>query len=267
MPTLSAVIVARNEADIIEGCLQLLDFVDETVVVIDDRSTDDTAKIAKKAGAKVYEYTFKDFADLKNFGISKTASDWFLIVDADERIPAATAAAIKQAIQSDEYVAYEFPFESYFFGQRMQHGGWQHDKHIRLVKTGVASFQGDIHEDFVFKPEAKIGWISQPIAHFSHRSIRHNFLKTINYADVQAGELKKMGHPPVKGRTLVKIIAKEFWYRMIKERGYRDGMAGFIESLYQPFSLFVVYVRLWELQQKPTLEERYKELEKQLHGN
>lgn len=268
MPTLSAVIVARNEADIIEGCLQLLDFVDETVVIIDDRSTDDTAKLAKTAGAKVYEYTFKDFADLKNFGISKATGEWILVVDADERIPAKLGQEIIKTVKTTTQIAFYLRRDSYFFGRKMTAGGWQEEKILRLFKAGVAEFQGDIHEDLVFhQDDPGIGLLNYSFAHFSHRSIKHNVAKTNNYADVQAGEMLAAGYPKIRKRTLFRVIFNEFWLRMIKKQAWRDGMPGIIEGLYQPFSLFVVYVRLWELQQKPTLEERYKELEKQLHGN
>jgi hypothetical protein len=36
----------------------------------------------------------------------------------------------------------------------------------------------------------------------------------------------------------------------VTQGGWRVGTAGFIESMYQAFSAFVTYAKLWELQQE-----------------
>ena len=47
MTQLSAVVITQNEESNIEACLASLSFADE-ILVIDDYSTDDTVKLAKK---------------------------------------------------------------------------------------------------------------------------------------------------------------------------------------------------------------------------
>jgi hypothetical protein len=42
----------------------------------------------------------------------------------------------------------------------------------------------------------------------------------------------------------------EFWERGIKKQGWRDGTVGWIEIIFQMFSRFITYVRLWEMQSK-----------------
>jgi hypothetical protein len=34
----------------------------------------------------------------------------------------------------------------------------------------------------------------------------------------------------------------------VKQGGYKAGVAGVVESMYQSFSMFVTYAKLWELQ-------------------
>jgi glycosyltransferase involved in cell wall biosynthesis len=46
--TFSAVLAVRDEEPMIEGALQLLGFCDEIVVVIDDRTIDQTEQIARR---------------------------------------------------------------------------------------------------------------------------------------------------------------------------------------------------------------------------
>ena len=55
---LSALIIARNEEKKIEHTLKSLSFVDEIVVIL-DRSIDDTNKIASKYTKKIYEGSWK----------------------------------------------------------------------------------------------------------------------------------------------------------------------------------------------------------------
>jgi glycosyltransferase involved in cell wall biosynthesis len=262
--SLTAVIVARDEALMLPGCLDSLKFVDEIVVVIDDRTTDDTAEIARERGCRVIPHSFRDFADIKNVGLDASTCEWSVVVDADERITSALADEIREALGRGAD-GYWIPTQNVFFGQEMRWGGWSGDYHLRLLRTGAARYAGDIHEQLLFRsPDARTTRLINPIVHLSHRSIRHNVEKTLSYADVQAAEMLRNGAPPVTARRFVSVVVRELWRRLLRGRAWRDGMPGIIEALYQPFSLFVVHVRLWELQQSPSLEQRYADIDRGL---
>jgi glycosyltransferase involved in cell wall biosynthesis len=209
----------------------------------------------------VFRGHFENFSDLKNFGISKAKNEWIMIVDADERIPERLAREIMSNLDHAKYDAFLIPFRTFFFGREMRWGGWD-EKHVRIIRKDLARYSGDIHETFDIRG-LNVGRLKSSIIHLTHRSILHNLLKTANYADVQARQMLTW-HPRVRVRTLFGIIGREFYRVVIKNRGYKDGIVGVIEGIYQPFSLFCVYVRLWELQQKPTIEEKYKNLEEKI---
>ena len=60
--TLSAVVLTRNSSALLERCLQSLKFADE-LIVIDDFSTDETAEISARCGAKVVKHAMNgDFS-------------------------------------------------------------------------------------------------------------------------------------------------------------------------------------------------------------
>ena len=74
---ISALLIARNEEKKIKKCLQSLSFADEVIVVL-DRTTDQTMSIAKKFYNKIYQGKWEYEGDRRNFGIEKCSNDWIL---------------------------------------------------------------------------------------------------------------------------------------------------------------------------------------------
>lgn len=84
--TLSAVVLTRNSSALLERCLQSLKFADE-LIVIDDFSTDETAEISARCGAKVVKHAMNgDFAAQRRFGIEQCGCKWVLFIDSDELV-------------------------------------------------------------------------------------------------------------------------------------------------------------------------------------
>jgi O-antigen ligase len=260
--SLSAVLAVRDEEPMLERCLDLLRFCDEIVVVVDSRTSDRTEEIARRHTDLVWVEDFNDFAALKNSALERATGDWVLMVDADERVTPALAHEIQSRLARDpQEWAFSLEIVSFFLGQRMNYGGWQQD-HVRLVRRDQARWSGAIHERLAIPPE-RIGRLDGELWHFSHRSIEEMLAKTVRFGEVQSLELFEQGAPRVTPFTLAKVILREFASRMIRRRGYKDGMPGVIESLYQPFSLFCVHVMLWQRQRGETLWETYQALERQ----
>lgn len=262
-PTVGAVVLARDEEAVLAGCLRSLRDLDQVVVVVDTRTRDRSAEVSREQGAEVVLHEFKDFSDMRNAGIARIRSDWVLVIDADERLSPPLRREVHRAVQQP-YGAFEIRCENIFFGRPMRSGTWGRDWHVRLFRNQGVRYEGAIHEELSFDSPPTVGRLRAPLIHLSHRSIKHSTYKTLNYADVQAAELLAQNHPPVTAKTLARVVSTEFIRRMVKGRAWRDGMAGVIEGFYQPFSLFVVYVRLWEMQQNPTLEELYEDIERRI---
>ena len=69
--------------------------------------------------AKIFEYKSadKDFSDLRNFGASKTTTDWILYVDADERVSLRLKEEIKSKILKDSsFDAYKVKRKNFYLG-------------------------------------------------------------------------------------------------------------------------------------------------------
>ncbi len=262
---LSAILCVANEERMIEPCLKLLRFADEIVVVVDAASTDQTREIARRYTKHVFTRQLDSFDRQKNFAISKAKGEWVVIVDADERITPALATEIRARLKKPEsVVAFRVRFTNFLLGKRIRFGGWT-ENHIRLIRRDQAAYHGAIHETFAVAGE--VGQLRNTIWHFSHRNVESMMLKTVRYGSVQSAEMLAQNHPVVRTRDFFSVPAKEFWKRYVWLRGYRDGTEGAIEAVYQAFSLFAVYVMLWQRQRKPSLEQSYQAFEKKAARN
>jgi len=79
------VVIARDEAACIERLLHsAMPWVDE-MLVLDTGSSDATPRLAQACGARVAHFTWcDDFAAARNAALDLAASDWHLVLDADE---------------------------------------------------------------------------------------------------------------------------------------------------------------------------------------
>ncbi len=83
---ISGLIIAHNEEDNIEACIESLQQVCPEVVVVDSHSTDKTAERACPAGGQVYFQSFLGDGPQRNHGLRHCTHDWALNLDADERL-------------------------------------------------------------------------------------------------------------------------------------------------------------------------------------
>jgi glycosyltransferase involved in cell wall biosynthesis len=258
---LSAVLAVRNEERMLERCLQLLGFCDEIVVVVDDRTDDRTEEIARRFTDRVWVERFVDFSQHKNSALAKARGEWVLIVDADERITPALAREIQETLAAEPgELAFNIETLNFFFGGPMRHGGWVED-HVRLIRREHAQYSNKIHEAFDV-PAERLGRLREGMWHFSHRTMEENLAKTASFGTVQAREMFEAGAPRVTALTMFRVIVLEFLRRFVRRAGWKDGMPGVVESLYQPFSLFAVYTMLWQLQREESIAEAYERLER-----
>ena len=122
MAKVSVLILAKNEEKFIAACIKsVLDFADE-VVVIDDFSTDATAKISAELGARIVQHALNgDWGGQQTFAIKQAKFDWIFFIDADERATPELSAAIKNVLERDDKsIAWRTARLSYFWGQPLR---------------------------------------------------------------------------------------------------------------------------------------------------
>jgi glycosyltransferase involved in cell wall biosynthesis len=110
---LSIIVPAFNEARLIEQCVQSITvsvatnskpgFTSE-IIVVDNNSTDNTAELAKLAGAHVVFEPINQIGRARNAGAAQATGDWLLFLDADSQLSPGLLADILQMIESGRYV-------------------------------------------------------------------------------------------------------------------------------------------------------------------
>lgn len=145
---LSAALIVRNEAPILDACLERLKGFDE-IVVVDTGSEDNTVEIARKHTDKVFtDFSWRDdFSAARNHAASKATGDWILSVDADHALLVSADIVRAEAEKADAAGAMTALAEAiYPSGNRHWFGV--------LFKRGHAEWIGPVHE--YLAPGAKL---------------------------------------------------------------------------------------------------------------
>lgn len=79
--------IVKNEERNLPRCLTVHSPLVDEMIVVDTGSTDNSKKIARNLGARVFDFEWThDFSAARNFSLQKATCGWILILDADEVI-------------------------------------------------------------------------------------------------------------------------------------------------------------------------------------
>jgi glycosyltransferase involved in cell wall biosynthesis len=246
-PIISAIILAKNEEKRIHKAIESLSFADE-IILIDNDSTDATASVAQKKGIKVFKTKERSFSVLRNIGKKEARGRWLLYLDADELIPQKLASEIEGIVRKTsvpETICFFIKRDNHYMG----HPWPVQDRMQRLFyKEALVGWVGDLHE--TAQVRGKTGQLEQALLHDTHRNLEEMLDKTNIWSHTEAMLRYKSAHPPIVGWRLLRVFLTGFWQTYVLGGGWRAGTVGMIESMYQGFSLFITYAKLWELQER-----------------
>ncbi len=259
---ISVIIIAKNEEQRIKVCLESVKWADE-IIVCANGSTDQTVEIAKKYTKKIISFKGEDFAEWRNQATKEATGDWILYIDPDERVTEKLKLEILQIVQTGDRVAYAISRKNFIFGERVTYGPFWPDWVIRLIKQdALEGWFGKVHEQP--KYQGRLGYLSGSLIHLTHRNLDQIVLKSLEWSKIDAKLRLDSHHPKMSGWRFLRIFISETWNQGIKRGGFFNGTVGVMDSLLQSFSLFMTYVRLWEMQQQKSREEIYDELDQKL---
>lgn len=143
---IGAVIIAKNEEEIVRNMLESVKDFDE-IVFVDTGSTDKTIEIAKEYTDKIFHFEWcDDFAAARNFAISKATADWLQSIDCDHWMMN-TVEEVRAEAERAESEGHASAFVgSVSNGKKFSHWG------TTLFKREGALWTGKVHEYLTPRP-------------------------------------------------------------------------------------------------------------------
>ncbi len=274
----TVVIPALNEAQNLSGALASVGWAAQ-VMVVDSQSTDQTADIARAAGAEVVQFDYSGHGPKKKSWALQHLDfrgDWVLFLDADERVTPALRAEIESVLESASADAYYIDREFRFMGRSLR--CFRPNWNLRLFRKGRAHFEdlglhelpgtgdNEIHEHLI--PVGRALFLREPFLHDDDRGLtawldRHN-----KYATWEAHLYRKLrgeriGTGPIGFFRLNpfqrKRVLRRVWVRLpfrpalrffvwyVLRRGFLDGRPGFVFCVLMSYYEFIIGAKLREL--------------------
>jgi len=134
------------------------EYVDDVVAVIDSRTEDNSADMAKECGARVFFKQWKnDFSKLRNEALAQTAYEWVISLDVDERASPDLLENLRELVQTKDYDAYELIKVNLVTNEEVPQ--------VRLFKRKCGRWEGRVHEIVRGIPEDRVKKTNYKIFH------------------------------------------------------------------------------------------------------
>ena len=142
MQNLTVVVLVRDVEEILPRCLQSIAWADDIFCVVDPRSKDQSADVARKYTDHVVEHEFFNYGHQLNWAIPQIETEWTLVLDSDEWVSEALAKRIQAIVRdSSSADAYSIKRDNYFVGKFISHCVWHRDYNLRLFRTEKGRYQ------------------------------------------------------------------------------------------------------------------------------
>jgi len=249
MEKISVVIITFNEEKKLTRCIESVKPVADEIIVLDSFSTDNTVKIARMAGALVYQQTFHGYKEQKNAALEFASNNYILSIDADEALSVELINSILTAKEKFTCSAYIMNRCNFFSGRFIRHGLWYPDKKIRLFDKRMASWGGmNPHDKIILPGRATICHLEGDLFHYSFSNINEYIKRNDEISTIAAKSLYNSGH-----RSGIKILINPVW-RFIKsyfiKKGFLDGYPGFLIAKNTCAQAYMKYKKLNRLNRK-----------------
>ncbi len=260
---ISLVVITKNEEKRIQAALESASWVDE-ILILDNGSSDKTLEIAGSYTSKIFKFDNLDFASIRNKGMDLAKGDWVLYLDSDERITSELKSEIIDLVSQDQTPsALAISRQNIIFGEKVTYGPFWPDWVVRLLrKSTFKKWVGEVHEYPEF--DGQLEYSKNSLIHLTHRDLDHVVNKSLAWSKLDAKLRLESGHPKMNSLRFIRILITEIFYQGVIRKGFFNGSVGTVDAILQSFSLFMTYVRLWEMQKSKDLEQLYDEIDEEL---
>ena len=241
---LSAVLITRNAAAVLAPCLESLAFADE-IVVVDSGSSDGTAEIARRYGARLVQKEWLGFGQQKQYAVDQAQHDWVLCLDADETVSPQLAASIQAALAAPVSPVYRMPRRNRFLGRWLSHGEGYPDWSPRLFNRMNARWSDDlVHEKVLYAVTP--GTLQGDLLHDSSDDLTAYLERQNRYTTLAARQAYELGRSAGFFHILMSPVVRFFKFYVFR-LGFLDGMPGLMHISIGCMNSYLKYAKLIEL--------------------
>jgi glycosyltransferase involved in cell wall biosynthesis len=250
---ISATIIACNEAENIVACVESARRVcDEVMVVVDTKTTDETARLAEQAGARIFHQEYLGDGPQKAFAVPQASNDWILSLDADERLDEDAVMAIQALdLEQSEVDGYSLRRRNFVGDHWIRAAGFYPDCVVRLYHRQRAAYLPKKGHSSVDAKQVKA--LNAHLIHYTYRDYAH-WMERINaLSSRDAWAMYERGKQPSKvapiSHALVALLRK-----LIFKGGIFQGMDGATVAVTTAFHAYMKYLKLNELHEQKRRE-------------
>jgi glycosyltransferase involved in cell wall biosynthesis len=241
---LSAVLITRNAANVLDPCLESLAFVDD-IVIVDSGSTDRTAEIARERGARLVQKEWLGFGRQKQFAVEQAAHDWVLCIDADERVSPELAASIQAALAAPATPVYRMARRNRFLGRWLSHGEGYPDWSPRLFNRQNARWSDDlVHEKVLYAVTP--GTLAGDLMHDSSDDLSAYLERQNRYTTLAARQAFEQGKSAGVAHLALSPLVRFIKFYVLR-LGFLDGLPGLLHISIGCMNSYLKYAKLIEL--------------------
>lgn len=245
---ISVCIVCRNEAVKLDKCLESVKWADE-VIVMDLSSTDGSADVARKHGARVVTHRPVVIVEMvRNIIGSEASGDWILVLDPDERVTTGLAKELRDASRRSDIDAVIVPRMNYDFGFAPSSPLQRYEPQLRMYRRSKVKWPErpnalpEVDETRLYRVPREDHLV---MIHERSRNVPEVLDRMVRYAPVQAKSMVECGEA-FTAKAMLKDLLEGTYRHFFLGRAWRDGVPGLLRAGVLVTFKFYVWAAFWQ---------------------
>jgi (heptosyl)LPS beta-1,4-glucosyltransferase len=254
---IAACVVCRDEGDRLDDCLASVEWADE-VLVLDLESTDDSAEVARRRGARVIPHAPVPIVELvRNELAAHAQGDWILVLDPDERVSPGLATALRALRGRDDVDGVWIPRQNVDFGHAPEAPEHRYEPQLRMYRRSRVEWPVQpnklpvVPEERVHRVPARDDLV---LVHIRNRTVAEALERVLRYAPVQAQAMIDRGET-FTARDMVRTLRRKARRQFVQANALDEGVPGFVRAGVLVAFHFYVWAAFWQLSGAPKTPE------------
>ena len=247
--TITACIVCRNEADKLGPCLESVAWADE-VIVVDLSSTDDSAAVARRHGARLLTREPIPIVEPVRDEVASIASgDWILALDPDERVAPRLAHELRRLADHPDLDAVVIPRMNVDLGFPPSNPLHRYEPQLRMYRRSRVSWPvvpnalPQVSEDRLHRLPPSDDLV---IVHERNRTIPEVLDRVVRYAPAEARSMADRGQV-FSANDMAVALGRAFHKQFIWGQPWKDGVPGMLRASILVAYKFYVWAAFWQV--------------------